>query len=57
MRVVLGNGTLLEVGPKINQHVWRAMGVSVGHLGVITELTMKIKPQMAVGERSMHSMA
>mgnify|MGYP001149001105 CR=1 FL=1 len=36
LKVVLANGTLLEVSPKINRHLWRAMGVSVGRLGIIT---------------------
>ena len=36
LKVVLANGTLLEVSPKINCHLWRAVGVSVGRLGIIT---------------------
>jgi FAD/FMN-containing dehydrogenase len=51
MKVVLANGTLLDVSPKINRHIWRAMGVSVGRLGIIAELTLRIKPQQAVQKK------
>ncbi|KAL4438020.1 hypothetical protein ABPG77_004241 [Micractinium sp. CCAP 211/92] len=48
MTLVLANGTLLTATPKSHPHLFRALGVSVGRLGVVTELTLKIKPQMAV---------
>jgi FAD binding domain/D-arabinono-1,4-lactone oxidase len=48
MRVIIANGTLLNISPEDDVHLWRAFGVSVGRLGVITELTMRIKPQQAV---------
>jgi FAD/FMN-containing dehydrogenase len=51
MKVVLANGTLLPVSPKTNRHIWRAMGVSVGRLGIVTELTLRIKPQQAVQKK------
>lgn len=34
--------------PTSNPHLFRALGVSVGRLGVVTELTLRIRPQMAV---------
>jgi len=48
MKVIIANGTLLDITPDEDIHLWRALGVSVGRLGVITELTMRIKPQQAV---------
>lgn len=48
MTLVLANGTLLTATPKSQPHLFRALGVSVGRLGVVTELTLRIKPQMAV---------
>lgn len=51
-KIILANGTLLELGSPDSSpealHLWRAVGVSVGRLGIITELTMRIKPQQAV---------
>lgn len=48
-KLLLANGTILELkSPQDNLHLWRAMGVSIGRLGVITELTMRIKPQQAI---------
>jgi FAD/FMN-containing dehydrogenase len=43
LKVILANGTLLELTPEDDIHLWRALGVSVGRLGIITELTMRIK--------------
>jgi hypothetical protein len=48
LKVIIANGTLLNITPDEDIHLWRALGVSVGRLGVITELTMRIKPQQAV---------
>ena len=48
LKVVLANGTLLSISPKDNVHLWRALAVSVGRLGVIVEVTLRIRPQMAV---------
>ena len=48
MKIILANGTLKEYTPKDNLHLWKALGVHVGRLGVITELTFRIKPQQAV---------
>ena len=51
MKVILANGTLLEMSPKQNLHLWRALGVAVGRLGAVTEVTLRIKPQQAVRRR------
>lgn len=49
LKVLLANGTMLEINnPEENLHLWRALGVSIGRLGIITELTMRIKPQQPV---------
>ena len=45
MKVVLANGTLLELkSPEENPHLWNALALSVGRLGVIVEVTLKIVP-------------
>ena len=45
LKVVLANGTMLELNsPADNPHLWKALGVSVGRLGVITEVTLRIVP-------------
>lgn len=55
LKVVLANGSLFEVTPKSNPHLWKAFGVSVGQLGVIYELTLKIKPQVGSLARCLHA--
>ncbi|BDA41344.1 probable D-arabinono-1,4-lactone oxidase at N-terminal half [Coccomyxa sp. Obi] len=47
VRVVLAlaNGTLLELTPDNNQHLWRAGQLAVGRLGIVTEIDFKIVPQ------------
>jgi FAD/FMN-containing dehydrogenase len=48
-QMLLANGSLLELNdPAENLHLWRAASVSVGRLGVLTRLTMRIVPQQAV---------
>jgi FAD/FMN-containing dehydrogenase len=45
LKVILANGTLLELNsPEENPHLWKALGVSVGRLGVIVEVTLRIVP-------------
>ena len=47
--MLLANGSLLELNdPAENPHLWRAASVSVGRLGVLTRLTMRIVPQQAI---------
>ena len=48
LRLLLANGTIVDVSPSTYPHLFDAAGVSVGRLGVITDLTLKIKPQQAV---------
>ncbi|EFN57507.1 hypothetical protein CHLNCDRAFT_143085 [Chlorella variabilis] len=48
LTVLLANGTFLAVTPATNPHLFRALATSVGRLGVVTELVMRIRPQMAV---------
>jgi FAD/FMN-containing dehydrogenase len=43
--VVLANGTIIEVSPKSNYHLFKALGTSVGRLGIVVEQKMRIKPQ------------
>ena len=50
MRMMLANGTVVEISPE-NTHLWNAAGVSVGQLGIILSLTMRIVPQQAVQKR------
>jgi FAD/FMN-containing dehydrogenase len=45
LKAVLANGTMLELNsPADNPYLWKALGVSVGRLGVITEVTLRIVP-------------
>ncbi|KAL4431088.1 hypothetical protein ABPG75_006344 [Micractinium tetrahymenae] len=48
LKMVLANGSLVEFTPEKNPHLFRAAGVGVGRLGVTTEITLKIKPQLPV---------
>ena len=48
LRLMVANGTIIDVSAESDPHLFKAAGVSVGRLGVITDLTMKIKPQQAV---------
>ena len=42
--VVLANGTLVQMSRSSHPHLWRAMQVSVGRLGIITAVTFRIVP-------------
>lgn len=48
LRLLVANGTILDINPVDHPHLFLAAGVSIGHLGIITDLTLKIKPQQAV---------
>jgi FAD/FMN-containing dehydrogenase len=48
LRLMTANGTIVNITPEGYPHLFKAAGVSIGRLGVITDLTMKIKPQQAV---------
>lgn len=53
LKIILANGTTLELkSPDENPHLWRALGVSVGRLGVITEVTLRIVPATPVTRTS-----
>ena len=53
LKIILANGTLLTLeSPEENQHLWKALGVSVGRLGIITELTLRIVPASPVTRTS-----
>ncbi|PSC73742.1 L-gulonolactone oxidase [Micractinium conductrix] len=48
LKIVLANGTLLELSPDSNRHLYLAAGASVGRLGVLTEVTISIVPQQNI---------
>ncbi|KAL4443587.1 hypothetical protein ABPG75_011324 [Micractinium tetrahymenae] len=45
LTAVLANGTVVQLSEAASPHLFRAMLVSVGRLGVITSVTSRIKPQ------------
>ncbi|CAK0783638.1 hypothetical protein CVIRNUC_006837 [Coccomyxa viridis] len=45
IQMVLANGTAQDFTPQSAPHLWRAAQISVGRLGVITELDFEIIPQ------------
>ncbi|KAK9908861.1 hypothetical protein WJX75_003902 [Coccomyxa subellipsoidea] len=45
VELALANGTLLELTPDSNTHLWKAGQLAVGRLGIITEVDFKITPQ------------
>ena len=48
IKLMTANSTIIEITPVKDPHLWKAAGVSVGRLGIITEITFKIVPQRAV---------
>lgn len=48
LKLVIANGTELTLTPESHPHLWKAAAVSIGRLGVITEVTLRIVPQKAV---------
>jgi FAD/FMN-containing dehydrogenase len=48
MRLLVANGTIVNITPESHPHLRRAVGVSVGRLGIIIDLTMRIVPQRPV---------
>jgi hypothetical protein len=48
LKLVVANGTTLVLSLKSNPHLFMAAGVNVGRLGIVTEVTLKIKAQQAV---------
>ena len=47
-RLLLANGTAVEVSEQSNPHLMRALRTNVGRLGIITQLTMRIVPQRPI---------
>ncbi len=45
LRLMLANGTIIEISPESNPHLFKAAGVSIGRSGVLTDITLKIKTQ------------
>jgi FAD/FMN-containing dehydrogenase len=56
LRLLVANGTIVNITPETHPHLWRAAGVSVGRLGIIVDLTMRIVHQRAV-RRSMQDLS
>lgn len=48
LRLLLANGTIINLTPENNPHLFKAAAVSVGRLGIITDITFKIIPQRSV---------
>ncbi|KAK9908511.1 hypothetical protein WJX75_008992 [Coccomyxa subellipsoidea] len=55
IEVAVANGTLVTVTPAANPHLFAALQVSVGRLGIITQVKLPIKAQKAV-KRSVETM-
>lgn len=51
LRLVLANGDALEVGPDKSPGVFRAAQVSLGALGVITHVKLRLEPAFRLRER------
>jgi hypothetical protein len=56
LRLMLANGTILDISAESNPHLFKAAGVSIGRLGVITDLTFRIVPENIV-TRSLQEMS
>lgn len=48
LKLVVANGTEITLTPESYPHLWKAAAVSIGRLGVITEVTLRIVPQLTV---------
>eukprot|EP01023_Acetabularia_acetabulum_P065410 TRINITY_DN8655_c0_g1_i3.p1 TRINITY_DN8655_c0_g1~~TRINITY_DN8655_c0_g1_i3.p1 ORF type:complete len:582 (+),score=94.72 TRINITY_DN8655_c0_g1_i3:131-1876(+) len=51
MKMVVANGSEISISRSENEHLWKAAMVSVGRLGIITELNFKIVQQKSVQRR------
>jgi len=49
LKLMLANGTEIEITPA-DEHLWRSTGISVGQLGLVTEVTFRIVPQQMVSK-------
>lgn len=52
MQVVGASGRVKTISRHSNPHLFRAFAVGVGRLGIITEITMRIVPQVLVDRRN-----
>jgi len=52
--VVLANGSLVQISKAAHPDLWPAFQVSVGRLGIITAVTMKLVPNAAMQRRMNH---
>ena len=48
LELVAANGTLLSLSRDTHPHLFKAAAASLGRLGVVTRLTLRIKKQLAV---------
>ena len=48
MTVVLANGTVTQLSPETHPKLWPAFALSVGRLGVIVDVTLRIQPNELV---------
>ena len=48
LRMMLANGTIVDLSPESHPHLFNAAAVSVGRLGIILDLTLKIVPDRQV---------
>ena len=48
LRLLLANGTVVDLSPGSHPHLFNAAAVSVGRLGIILDLTLKIVPDRLV---------
>lgn len=51
-RLVTANGEVLDCSPTSNADVWQAGRVSFGSLGVMSEITMRVRPAYKLRERN-----
>lgn len=51
LRLVDANGTVVQCSEQENEPLFRAALCSLGSLGVIVEVTLKVEPRFAIVER------
>ena len=48
LRLMVANGTVLDISAESDPHLFKAAGVSVGRLGILMDLTLRIVPDRLV---------
>jgi FAD/FMN-containing dehydrogenase len=48
LRLMVANGTIIDISPKSHPHLFNAAGVSVGRLGVVLDVTFNIVPDRLI---------